>query len=291
MEDPLMTYALWGRGELTPANATAILEEYVPDNVGTVYRPVEVPRTHVGLRNALDWFESPDFLGDGGAVPSTDLIQSLLDDQENNGDDVFLLALWPGDPTHEEFDFIEAVHAAGIYVYDLSRGMDELDLSLYSRPAPTAEERAEARAAAKEAKNGSRRGRKLSDDTPAQEAPAVKAEETPEVVEENDIVAYVPGPVEAVENLVSATFLADNMFVAIKAYIDDQIERAVAARLTGPAPVEERPPFDPPYVGVDTKPYYMQKSTGKFRAADGKPRRGEEVHNLTDEEARQKGLL
>src|SRR6185312_17048504 len=107
MEEPLMTYALWGRGELTPENAKAVLDTYVPENVGTVYRPIVADRNHKGLRNALDWFESPEFLGEGGAVSSDDLIASLLYEREGPwdtdriGDDVFLLALWPEDPTHE----------------------------------------------------------------------------------------------------------------------------------------------------------------------------------------------
>lgn len=305
MTEPYMTYALWGNGDIDPRNAAKLLEEYIPDNVGTVYRPERVTRDQKGLRTALDWFESPDFLGEGGAVPSNDLVQSLTFDRDMQGDEVYLLALWPEVPQHEDFDFIESVQGAGITVFDLSRALDELDLSLFSRPEPTKEEKAEARAEAREETKRGRQRRKLSENTEAPEAEA--APETPADVEEALGMAYVPAPVEAAENIVSATFLAENMYVAIKAYIDDQIERGIQAVISrygivtldkaaaplGAQYVEEtsdRPPFDPPYVGEDTRPYYMQKSTGKIRPADGKPRRGEEVHNFTDEEARAKGI-
>jgi len=298
-ETPYMTYALWGKGDVTPENAAALLDEYIPDNVGTVYRPEVIDRSHKGLRTALDWFESPDFLGAGGAVPSTDLIQSLTFDRDMQGDEVYLLALWPAEPTHEDFDFIESVQNAGITVFDLSRALDELDLSLYSRPEPTKEEKAEARAEAREEARNGRQRRKLSENTEAPEAEA--AREVPATVEEDLGVAYVPGPVETAEALVSSTFLAENMFAGIKAYIDDQIRRGIAVAMAEvemglhehsgtPAP-EDRPPFDPPYVGVDTKEYFLQKSTGNWRVANGKPRRGEEVHNLTDDEAREKGII
>lgn len=287
MEEPLVTYALWGTGELAPENATALLEEYVPDNVGTVYRPVEVGRDKPGLRNALDWFESPDFLGDGGAVPSTDLVQSLLDDRANNGDEVYLLALWPEVPQHEDFDFIQTVQNSGITVIDLSRAWTELDLTLFSRPEPTAEEKAEAKAAAK-AERAPRTRKKLSDDVPEQET-------LPLVVPEKAM--------EATEAPASSTFLAENLFVALKAYIDEQIQLGIKAAIASAGitivvgngnpvdvPVEDRPPFDPPYVGEDTKAYFVG-STGKYRPADGKPRRGEIVINMTDDEAREKGAL
>jgi hypothetical protein len=309
-----MTYALWGRGDLAPENAVKLLEEYIPDNVGTVYRPEVVDREHQGLRNALDWFEAPEFLGEGGAVPTTDIVQSLLADRENNGDEVYLLALWPAEATHEEFDFIELVQNSGITVFDLSRALDELDLSLYSRPEPTKEEKAEAKAAASEVKRGRGRPRKkLSDDAEAQEAEAGKVSETPEPAEvapEPDVDAGIlKSPVYAevdhedlkavVMNEMLKDTTADLLLKALDTYIEAKVAEILARRAVESSAKaedaakteEERPPFDGPYVDVDTKPYFYSKSANTWRPAVGKPRRGEVVHNLTEEEAKEKGAL
>lgn len=307
MDETLMTYALWGRGAVTPENAKALLEGYIPDNVGTVYWPGHADREHKGLRTALDWFEDPEFLGPGGAVPTTDIIASLVYEREGpweedrQGDEVCLLALWPEDPTHEEFDFIEAVQAAGITVFDLSRALDELDLSLYSRPEPTKEEKAEARAAAKAAKTeGGTRGRtsttKLSD-LSEEEGQARETQAFQEVVTKPTQGALAEEAEEAAEVSFPALRVNDDpaavMFAGIKNYIDAMVREAVTLALaTTPELVEttDRPPFDGPYVGEGTTAYFWRKSANTYRLADGKPRRGEQLVNLTPEEEAEKGL-
>ena len=296
MDETLMTYALWGRGDITPENAKALLEAYIPDNVGTVYRPERIDREHRGLRTALNWFEHPDFLGEGGALASTDIIQSLTFDRNTQGDEIYLLALWPEDPTHEEFDFIAAVQNEGITVFDLSRALDELDLSLYSRPEPTKEEKAEARAATRAAKTGGgthgrTSTRKLSD-IAAEEGEAREAEATQEVVTKPAQEAAqeeVSPPVQGWDEDLAAT-----MFAGIRNYIDAMVRDAVTLALaTTPELVEttDRPPFDGPFVGVDTTMYYWRKSAGTYRlAGDTKPKRGEQIVNLTPEQEQEKGL-
>jgi hypothetical protein len=315
MDETLMTYALWGRGEVTLENATKLLEEYIPDNVGTVYRPERVDRDHKGLRTALDWFEHPDFLGDGGALASTDLVQSLTFDRDTQGDEVYLLALWPEDPTHEEFDFIEAVQNAGITVFDLSRALDELDLSLYSRPEPTKEEKAEARAAARAADKEGTRGRtstrKLSDaakeegetrETEGAEEAVTKATEGP--LSETQEVAEAPTPTHWDVDFESPEFGLElakaNLLDAIEVFVEAKVN-LMRAQYDARQDIElasqpeqdmtDRPPFDGPFVGEGTTLYYLRKSTGTYRlAGDTKPRRGEQVANLTPEEEAEKGL-
>jgi hypothetical protein len=319
MDETLMTYALWGRGDCTVENAKALLEEYIPDNVGTIYRPERIDRDHRGLRTALDWFEHPDFLGEGGALASTDLVQSLTFDRDTQGDEVYLLALWPENPTHEEFDFIEAVQAAGITVFDLSRALDELDLSLYSRPEPTKEEKAEARAAAKAAGGGTRgrsSTRKLSDAakeeegeareaqgfeevgvTQATEGPLAKAEEVADAPAATSWKVDTDSPAFALE--MAKTMLLD----AIDTYVDAKMVVMFSKygfATTTPPPttnadaeqdMTDRPPFEGPFVGVDTTTYYWRKSADTYRlAGDTKPRRGEMTVELTPEQEADKGL-
>jgi hypothetical protein len=67
-------------------------------------------------------------------------------------------------------------------------------------------------------------------------------------------------------------------------------------RVTGTAPIDtgdDTPPFDGPYIGIDTTAWYRSK-VGKLRPAEGKPRRGETAKNMTAEEvadARKAGLI
>jgi hypothetical protein len=282
MTDTYMTYALWGRGQLSQESAKALLEEYIPEDVGTIYRPDVVDRQHQGLRTALAWFEDPEFLGDGGAVPTVDIIASLVHDRDNNGDVVTLLALWPDEPTHEEFDFIESVQNSGITVLDLSRALDFLDLSLYSRPVPTKEEKAEVRAAASADKKPRGRPRKLSD---------VAKEET-------DGVTTFPtsGPLTTESKSVPEAELRETirngagevLLAAIDMYVEQKVVEILARynleQAAKAADAEDRPPFDGPYVDPNAKQYYKNLTTGNIRPATGKPRKGEVVVNLTDEE-------
>lgn len=291
MSEPFKTYALWGMGELTPENASALLEEYIPDNVGTVYRPERITRDQKGLRNALDWFESPDFLGPNGTLVSTDLIASLESDRDVHGDEVYLLALWPEVPGHEDFNFVESVQQHGITVLDLSRAMDELDLSLYSRPEPTKEEKAVARAEAAAAKKATakRPVKKLSDVTPEQEPlPVTTVDESGHVqtrYESLDAVSRVIKDEIELWRRVEETKAAFDQ--ALKEYMETVTVSMIPVR-EGVEAREERPPFEGPFVGEDTQPYYWSKSSDTYRPAIGKPKRGEIVVNLSLEEATEK---
>lgn len=307
MTDTLATYALWGSGDLTPENAKALLEEYIPDDVGTIYRPDRIDREHKGLRVARDWFELPKNLGQDGTVPSTDLIQSLIDDRDGEfHDEVYLLALWPEHPTHEDFDFIELAQNSGITVFDLSRALDELDLSLYSRPEPTKEEKAEARAEAKEeVKRGRGRpkgstNRKISDPETQEDAPVAEA---PAPAKEAPVDARVL--LEPSNEEVAYSLAGMNLMDAIEKFVEAKVnlylnKHGITITLADPekeAAIDKlmedtRPPFDGPYLGEGTKQYLWTKSSDTYRPAPPgtKPRRGEIVVHFTDEEAAERGI-
>lgn len=300
-----MTYALWGGGHLDPKNAAVLLDEYIPDNVGTVYRPARITRDQAGLKAALNWFESPDFLGEGGAVATTDPIESLVADHEQNGDEVFLLALWPEEPTEDDFAFIEYAQNSGITVLDLSRAMDELDLSVYTRPGPP--KPAKEDMPKEEAKPATRRRRTTKATASTAETTAVPAEVAAEptsapTVEENPVVPVeVPVP-EVDQREIELQLRVANAYMALgavqQAYTEAMIElslyrrdKALGTEIRAVLEQDMREdvvfhsdvPFDGPYVGVDTKTYYRNKD-GYMRPAEGKPRRGELTVELTAQE-------
>lgn len=310
-----MTYALWGGGHLDPKNAAVLLDEYIPDNVGTVYRPNRITRDQAGLKAALNWFESPDFLGEGGAVATTDPIESLLADHEQNGDEVFLLALWPEEPTEDDFAFIEYAQNSGITVLDLSRAMDELDLSVYTRPAPP--KPAKEDAPKEDAKPATRRRRTTKATASATETTTVPAgpdvnavpdeiaatEPTPAPTVEENPVAPVEVPLPEVDQReIELQLRVANAYMALgavqQAYTEAMIElslyrrdKALGTEIRAALEQDVREdvlfhgdvPFDGPYVGVDTKTYYRNKD-GYMRPAEGKPRRGELTVELTAQE-------
>jgi len=141
MEESLETYALWGTGDITPVNAKTLLDEYIPepDKVGSVYRPEYVGRELKGLRIVQDYFEDPSYGGAGATEATTDPLASLLEAREQEGDSVYLLMLWPENPTREDFAFVRSFQDKSIPVLDLCRAMDELDLTLYTEPEPPKE--------------------------------------------------------------------------------------------------------------------------------------------------------
>ncbi|MDA4132810.1 MAG: hypothetical protein OK454_06770, partial [Thaumarchaeota archaeon] len=141
--EELETYALWGTGDITPTNAKTLLDEYIPapDRVGSVYRPEYVGRELKGLRIVQDYFEDPSYGGAGSTEATTDPLASLLSAREQEGDSVYLLMLWPEQPTRDDFAFVRSFQDKSIPVLDVCRGFDELDLTLYTEEPPPKEEK------------------------------------------------------------------------------------------------------------------------------------------------------
>ena len=158
------SYALWGRGDVTPQNVSALLADFISEQVGAIFRPVEVPRG--GLRNALNWLESPEQWGDGGTIASEDLVTELMTAREAEGDEIVFIALLPADPTPEEVAFVKDVWSRGIPVFDLSAALDLVDIDNLEAVVPEPVKKT--------------RGRKLSDPKPEPfESVTTKATEGP----------------------------------------------------------------------------------------------------------------
>jgi hypothetical protein len=301
----LTTYALWGSGILDPRNAEALLEPFVPhpDEIGFIYRPDRIPRDQAGLRTAVDWFDDLASAGNGSTTPSEDLLASLIDAQGMQ-DDVVLLALWPEAPTREDFAFIRTFEAAGIPVLDLSRALDDLDLSLYTEPDPPKE----AKAKAEPKKRGAK---KLSDpeedivvtgpdyrdegrtDVPFS-SPAPEAARETLVVQAEPVYSEVPENIDLLQASLLAA-LGPEIFSLLDGYINAKIRQAMVHRtepVAGLSPgsqvgmlvdeIRDRGlSFDELFpreagIDVDGGQYYADRERN-IRPAEGRPRRGETV--------------
>lgn len=239
------SYALYGSGNIEPKNVETLLTEYLPEEVGSVFRPEYVDRDMKGMRNVLDFLESEDNLGEGGCIPSSDLLASLEEIHESEGDNIEFLVLWPENPSNEDFDFIERLQIRGIKVHDLSRAMDEIDLRLYERP---------------------------KEDKPKK----TRKKAEPENLQE-ELPIDIPNPDKTAADIL-AGLLGNDAFVALTQFIDEKIQTALNNQTPHTLPIPtEPPPFDGPYENVEGKVQVYQAKDGTTRPAMGKPRRGEKV--------------
>lgn len=119
-----MSIALWGTGEVDPRAASALLNDFLPDKLGSVLRPESVGRG--SLRHVVNWFEGDDQLGENGTIGSVQLHSDLVGLRDAEGDDITLIVLWPEAPTQEDIAFVEEFQASGVRVLDLCGALDEL---------------------------------------------------------------------------------------------------------------------------------------------------------------------
>jgi hypothetical protein len=129
MNDTTYTsYGIWGSGKVDPGNADALLRDFIAEDLGTVYRPTRVPRSHSGLKTVIDWFEDEELLGPGGldSNATDDMLGDLMANHKVDGDDTVLIALWPGEPTAEDTEYVRAFLEAGVRVVDLCQALDDL---------------------------------------------------------------------------------------------------------------------------------------------------------------------
>jgi hypothetical protein len=138
MEEKYTSVALWGSGETDIRAATALLNDYLPEKIGSVLRPETVGRG--SLRSVVNWLEGDDQLGENGTVGTPDVVSSLLELEDSEGDDIVLITLWPVSPSREDILLADSAVASGIPVLDLCAALDELiitdDMREAANPAP-----------------------------------------------------------------------------------------------------------------------------------------------------------
>jgi hypothetical protein len=318
------SYGIWGSGKVDSGNADALLRDFIAEDLGTVYRPVRVPRSHSGLKTVIDWFEDDELLGPGGldSNATDDILGDLKGNRTVDGDDIILIALWPEAPTQEDSDYVREFIEAGIRVVDLCQALDDLtDITpAEDKNVTPSNGDPEDQANDKPAKKA-RSGRKLSDSKSLKENIDAEIAEAAAIVADiearKDEVLATPSSPRLGEAYVRFTKDADldahgsnvttDLMNAIDAYIEFKVEQTILARLKAdteiraggvpqpelpdvksPAPVpfgeDEEPPFDGPYLTGPMIKVWMTED-GSYRLREKtRPRRGEFEGEITQEE-------
>jgi len=296
---PALTTAYAGHGDTTAENIKAVLDVFLPDNLGMVYIPARVPRFQAGLKKVVSWLESE--VGKDGTIPVPDLIEALLQrnrelsDEGKDVDDLVLVMLFDGEK-EEDVALAQAAHEAGIRVVDLCAAGDDLllddaDITFEEEPAPEpapAEPQAEEPVA------------EPAEEEPPWEKPAGPAEAVAKAVRAAEAAkeAAAAGhpvvksaltttgltvqitlnvPVDGLETI--AAILAPHIVAAMGAGAQATIAEAEAvADEAGPATVShiKEAPADGGEPPEGTKPYYYNRESGMYRPARGMARKTED---------------
>lgn len=258
--DAPSSYAVWGTGEVDEGNAAALLDDYLPERIGAVYRPARVPRSNKSLSAVINWLESDDILGPKGTVPSDDLIASLLERQEGEiHDHIELIVLWPADPSDDDKEFVTKARDAGIRVVSLGDAIDDLAWE------------------------------------PEQPAGAPgEAAEVPAPTEE--IVKEATAKVTVALGGDFGAILAGLLEQFVRGIVQDEIERKLTAGPSAEPPPFNGPykPADTVFVagpanapadddGTEKFAFYVNED-GRYRKAKARPRKGEQRVMLTQTE-------
>jgi hypothetical protein len=140
--------AFAGSGSVDSGTATELLNDWLPPNLGGVYRPARTPRKHATLNAVVNWLETEpdadnDTLGPGQILDSQDVVQSLVE-RKGAGDDVTLVYLLPDEPSKDDLALLRAAFDAGISVKNLagSGALNDIDPDelFPPEPEPTSEE-------------------------------------------------------------------------------------------------------------------------------------------------------
>lgn len=288
-----LTTAYAGHGDTTAENIPAVLDTFLPQDLGMVYIPARVPRYQSGLKKVVTWLESE--VGKDGTIPVPDLIEALLQrnktlaDEGKDLDDLALVMLYD-DSKDEDVALARAAHDAGIRVVDLTKAGDDLlldDATVTFEETPVEEP---------------------VPDEP--ERPVAGEEETPPwegdkpAKEPAGVPAPVTSPAEAVAKATELARLAGaahsggaplSLVINVPLGQDfiDALAHAVVKAMGGLAlasmgAVEAETPAEPSKVshiksagaGDDqpdgTKPYYYDKDKGTYRPARGMARKTED---------------
>lgn len=265
--------AFAGPGSVDAKTAADLLDDWLPQNLGAVYRPSRVPRKLATLNAVINWLESDDVLGENGTVGSDDLVASLVERQEA-GDAATLVVLWPEEPGEEDLKLVKRAFDAGIAVKNLggNGALDDLDMDEVFPPEPEAEPEAEAEEAGEVA------------ETVAEAVTAVVGTGIAGALEQA-IRAVVRDEIERLGHLPVSSTAREYVATA-----DDTAK--VARKLNG----DDEPPFDGPTkpastvfkkapggAGDDRIKYYVNED-GQYRKGNTRPRKDESVAMLSLEE-------
>lgn len=284
-----LTTAYAGSADSTPENIAAMLDVFLPDNLGMVYIPARVPRFQAGLKKVLSWLQGE--VGEAGTIPADDLIEAMLqrndpavikaDEARTGPDDLVLVMLF--DPERED-DVTLAQRAieAGIRVVDLAAAGD--DLALDDAVITFQEEEDAAQEAAGEAppfEGGHPIGEPLP--TPGQQVQRAQ-DAGLAAAAAHQVPAAGPGVILNIQLNIAPEHVATLAAAIVQAMGISAVSTMEATEVqagTGLATVtpihgvagEEAPP--------NTKAYYYDSAKGTYRPARGKTRENETKVHLT----------
>lgn len=279
--------AFTGTGPIDEGNAVALLNDYLPQALGAVFRPTRVPRSNKSLSAVVAWLEdelkTPD--GKSGLIPTDDPVASLVGRRDDNGDDIVLIYLWPEEPSDEDMELVTKARAEDIRVMSLTDALDDL----------------------------------LWEPEPVEPEAEPAAEQGPPWDENADAQPGLQEQLSAAAQAVAGTF-AQQLEATIREIVRDEIarlaaERGIAAPDAEPATARGKasksaapkaaskpkgtdeindsggtvlsPKFQGASGGSDSEDdkitYYMSEE-GRYRKAKSRPRRGEQRVPLTPAE-------
>jgi hypothetical protein len=123
LTDQCWTVALAGTGDVTPENAEALLDDWLPvENVSFVFP--KLPRNAKTLRSIARWAEA-EGIDVVESERGPEVMIGHLEHARAEGDQVYLVLLW--DDTEACTGLLEQALAVEIEVKDLTRALDDLE--------------------------------------------------------------------------------------------------------------------------------------------------------------------
>lgn len=286
-----LTTAYAGSGDTTPENIAAMLDVFLPGNLGMVYVPARVPRYQAGLKKALAWLEGE--VGQAGTIPVPDLIEAMLQRnkdlaaEDKPADDLVLVMLF--DPEKDEdLTLARAAIEAGIRVVDLCAAGD--DLALDDAVITFQDEEDAAQEAAGDAlpfDGGHPVGEPLP--TPGQQVQAAQ-DAGVAAAGTRPVPAGTPGIVLNIQLNIAPEHVATLAQAIVQAMGISAITTMAATEVTAGAGMASVTPIhgvagdDAP---AGTKAYYYDSAKGTYRPARGKTRDNETKVHLTTAEIKE----
>lgn len=299
-----LTTAYAGHADTKEENIPAVLDTFLPGQLGLVIIPERVPRSQAGLKKVVTWLESE--VGKNGTIPEPDLIAALLarkdyeEDGEAKSDDLALVMLY--DPENEDdVALAKAATEAGIKVVDLTAAGDDLLLddavvSFEETPvepepeAPAPEAAADIEAAPWEDKTAPADIKETIDRAAAagvEAAEAVKAARAAQPATGVNFHFTLQVPLEGIQVLADAVVRAmgNQAAQALVAAVEDAPDPTAGTSGAQVSHIKAAGDGEKPPEG--TSPYYYDREKGTYRRARGMARQSEDKVHLDAREVRE----